>query len=99
MVGMRLAVRLLSVLGMMMVLRVAALAQDLEPRAYSASPVGTTFVLAGFGRTAGDITFDPSVPLTDVSAKFYGPVAAAGQSFDLFGRQALFTAALPYAWG
>ena len=73
--------------------------QDLEPRAYSASPVGTTFVGVGFGRSSGDISFDPTVPITNAKATLYSPVLGMGQTFGLFGRQALFTAALPYAWG
>ena len=78
---------------------VSCLAQDLEPRAYSASPIGTNFVLAGFGRSSGDITFDPAVPITNVNGTFYTPVLGLGHTFGLFGRQALATAALPYAWG
>jgi hypothetical protein len=74
-------------------------AQDLEPRAYSASPVGTNFAGVAFGRSSGDITFDPSIPLTDVNATFYGPALGMGRTFGLFGRQALATVALPYAWG
>jgi len=74
-------------------------AQDLEPRAYSPSPVGTYFALVGFGRTGGDVTLDPTVPITDIHATFYAPVIGLGQTFDFFGRQALFTAAVPYAWG
>jgi hypothetical protein len=74
-------------------------AQDLEPRAYSASPVGTTFAGIGFGRSAGDITFDPTIPITNVNGTFYTPVLGLGQTFALFGRQALLTASLPYAWG
>ena len=76
-----------------------AAAQDLEPRAYSASPVGTTFALVSFGRSSGDITFDPSIPITNVHGTFHVPVIGLGQTFPLFGRQALFTTALPYAWG
>jgi hypothetical protein len=38
-----------------------ATAQELEPRAYSPSPVGTTFLLGGFGRSEGGILFDPSL--------------------------------------
>jgi Putative MetA-pathway of phenol degradation len=77
----------------------AGSAQDLEPRAYSASPVGTTFVGVGFGRSSGDISFDPTVPITNANATLYSPVLGVGQTFAVFGRQALFTASLPYAWG
>jgi hypothetical protein len=78
---------------------VSAAAQDLEPRAYSASPTGLTFALVGFGRSSGDISFDPSVPITNASATLYSPILGLGQTFGIFGRQALFTAVLPYAWG
>ena len=80
-------------------LTLGAVAQDLEPRAYSASPVGVSFAIVGFARSSGDVTFDPSIPLTDVNATLYGPVVGLGQSFGILGRQALFTAVLPYAWG
>jgi hypothetical protein len=76
-----------------------AAAQDLEPRAYSPSPTGTSFLIVGFGRSSGDISFDPSVPITNASATLYSPVLGLGQTFGFFSRQALFTAGLPYAWG
>ena len=74
-------------------------AQDLEPRAYSASPIGTSFAVLAFGRSSGDVSFDPSIPLNNVHATLYSPVLGLGQTFGLLGRQALFTIALPYAWG
>jgi Putative MetA-pathway of phenol degradation len=74
-------------------------AQDLEPRAYSISPVGTTFAGVGFGRSSGDIAFDPTLPITNAKATLYSPALGVGQTFAVIGRQALFTASLPYAWG
>lgn len=76
-----------------------AAAQDLEPRAYSASPVATSFAGVAFGRSSGDIAFDPTLPITDAKATLYSPVLGLGRTFGVFGRQALFTVALPYAWG
>src|ERR1700730_3994557 len=73
--------------------------QDLEPRAYSASPVGTSFFGVGFNRSSGDISFDPTVPITNAKATLYSPGLGLGQTFGVFGRQALLTVALPYAWG
>jgi len=90
---------LLIALGLLAILSKPAAAQDLEPRAYSASPIGTTFALVGFGRSSGDVTFDPSIPITNVHGTFHVPVIGVGQTFPLFGRQALMTAGLPYAWG
>src|SRR5262249_32106829 len=76
-----------------------AAAQELEPRAYSRSPVGTTFAAIAFGRSSGGVSFDPSVPLTDVHATLYSTGIGLGQTFPLLGRQALATISLPYAWG
>lgn len=74
-------------------------AQDLEPRAYSASPVGTSFAGIGFARSSGDISFDPSIPITNAKATLYSPAVGLGHTFGVFGRLAQLTAALPYAWG
>ncbi|MGE5346933.1 MAG: transporter [Acidithiobacillales bacterium] len=74
-------------------------AQDLEPRAYSPSPVGVNFALVGFARSTGGVITDPTLPISDVSAHINGFIAGYGRAFGLLGRQALITAALPYAWG
>ena len=77
----------------------AARAQDLEPKAYSASPVGAAFLVVGLGRSTGSVLTDPTLPLTDVEAKMNGVPIAAGYTFGLFGKLALITAALPVSWG
>src|SRR5580692_1920087 len=74
-------------------------AQDLEPRAYSASPVGTWFAGVGLSRSSGDIAFDPSVPITNAHATLYAPAMGLGNTFGVFGRQALLTVVVPYARG
>ena len=74
-------------------------AQDLEPKAYSASPVGAAFLVAGYSRSTGSVVFDPSLPITDVEAKVNGAMLAAGYTFGLAGKLALVTAAVPYGWG
>ena len=47
-------------------------AQELEPRAYSVSPTGANFGVVGFARSAGDVDFDPSLPIEDAHAVLYG---------------------------
>lgn len=74
-------------------------AQELEPRAYSASPIGANFLLAAAGRSNGDVLFDPTVPLNDVRAGLNSMTLGAGRTFNLGGRLALATMALPYVWG
>ena len=80
-------------------LSAVASAQDLEPRAYSPSPVGTSFAAMSYLRSGGDITFDPTVPIMNAHATLYSVGVGIGHTFDVLGRQAMFTAALPYAWG
>jgi len=77
----------------------AARAQELEPRAYSPSPVGTNFVAVAVGASSGDVLFDPSVPITDASASIGLATVGYGRTFGLWGRQGLVTIGIPYAWG
>ena len=76
-----------------------AWAQDMEPKAYSASPVGVTFLVAGGTRSTGSVVFDPTVPIKDVEAGINGVFLGVGTTFGLFGKLVLVSAALPYAWG
>lgn len=76
-----------------------AASQELDPRAYSASPVGTTFVLLGYSNTSGDIVFDASSAITDVHADVDAATFSAGHAFNLAGRQATIAFGVPYAWG
>src|SRR5258708_2116217 len=73
--------------------------QQLEPRAYSVSPVGTNIVVFGYGRSTGDIAFDPSLPITDASATINGASPGYFRSIDFCGRSANISVALPYVWG
>src|SRR5262245_37590298 len=76
-----------------------AAAQQLEPRAYSASPVDTTFAGVGYVHSSGDVVFDASLPFTDVSARIHVVAPFYLRTFGLLGRQASAGIVLPYAWG
>jgi len=76
-----------------------AVGQELEPRAYSPSPVGTNFAAVSYGYTDGDIVFDSSSVLSDVSAGINSAALGYGRVFGLAGRQSSVTIGLPYAWG
>ena len=43
------------------------IAQELEPRSYSAAPTGTTFIIGGFGRSQGPVLVDPSLDVDNVA--------------------------------
>lgn len=74
-------------------------AQDLEPRAYSASPVGANFVGLGYAHSGGGVVFDASLPIRDVDASVNALSVAYSRTFGLLGRTASASLAVPYAWG
>jgi hypothetical protein len=74
-------------------------AQEMEPKAYSASPVGATFLVAAASRNTGSVVFDPTLPIRDVDARISGVALGVGTTFGLFGKLALASAVLPIAWG
>src|SRR5262245_29326816 len=74
-------------------------AQELEPRAYSPAPVGTTFVLGGFGRSQGPILLDPSLDVDNVKGDLWIATAGVGRVFGLAGRQARILTVFPLAAG
>jgi hypothetical protein len=77
----------------------SALAQELEPRAYSPSPIGTSFFLAGFGGSKGAVLFDPAIDVDNVEADLHVVTAGFGHTFALGSRQARLLAVFPSAWG
>ena len=82
-----------------MALATPAAAQDMEPRAYSSSPVGLNFVVAGIGNTQGALLFDPTVPIDDARADLNLGSLGYARTFDLAGRQALLGGGVVYARG
>jgi hypothetical protein len=75
-----------------------ASAQDMEPRAYAASPVGVSFLAVIAGHSSGGVLVDPSIPIEDARASVNTLAVGVGRVFDLFGHTALAVAALPFAW-
>jgi len=73
--------------------------QELEPRAYSVSPVKTNFVVLSNAYAAGDLTFDPSLPVEDGSANINTMVAGYFRSMNVLGRSGNFTVVVPYSSG
>lgn len=80
-------------------LPMAAVAQELEPRAFSPSPVGTSFLVLSDSQSSGSAVFDATSPFSDVHASFSLASLGAGHVFDIAGRQSNLLLALPYAWG
>src|SRR5262245_41137577 len=98
--GSRTLVFLAPASALILLLKTGALhAQDLDPRAYAATPLGTNFAALALGRTWGDVLFDPSLPVSDVRARLGAVALGYYRSFDFFGQSANFRVAFPYAWG
>ena len=74
-------------------------AQELEARAYSPAPIGTHFLIAGFGGSKGSIMLDPSLDVSDVQADLHIVTLGGGYNFALRGRQARILGVVPIAWG
>jgi len=74
-----------------------ALAQSIEPRAYSNAPVGVNFVVAGVAYSHGGLSLDPSLPVTDARLESSAAVLAYARVLDLWGVSGKFDAIVPYA--
>jgi hypothetical protein len=74
-------------------------AQDLEPRAYSPSPIGTNFLIAGFTNTSGTVSLDPSLPVTGVKSEIDIYNLGYEHTFDFLGRSASAAILVPYLNG
>ncbi len=72
-------------------------AQEMEPRSYSAVPIGTNFIVANYARSSGGISFDPSLPVTDLQAKINTYSIGYSHSFGILDRIASVAVLLPYA--
>lgn len=83
----------------MLVVVGSAAGQELEPRAYSPSPIGTTFVVVSATRSAGGVFTDPSLPITDVESTIGVLGLGVGQTFAIAGKQALLLGLVPVTWG
>jgi hypothetical protein len=88
-----------NVTGLVMLSAAVATAQEMEPRTYSPSPVGTNFLIISYAHQSGEILFDPSLPFADVEASLNAGAVAYGHTFGLAGRSASMLLALPYVWG
>ncbi|MEE4172616.1 MAG: transporter [Xanthomonadales bacterium] len=76
-----------------------ASAQELSPRAYWPSPVGTRVLVSGYSYATGDVLLDPTIPLYGVDSRINTLFFGYLQSFDFAGRSANVLVEAPYSWG
>lgn len=72
-------------------------AQELEPRAYSNSPVGFNFLIAGYVFSEGGLSVDPSLLVQDAELKIHSGIFAYARTLDLWGKSGKFDVILPYS--
>ena len=80
-------------------LALSATAQDLSPRAYVITPVGSNALSVSYAFNDGAILLDPTIPIEDLQGRFSVPILGYYRSFGLFGRSANVAVALPYGIG
>jgi hypothetical protein len=69
----------------------------MDPRSYANVPVGLNFLLAGYAYSWGDVVLDPSVPITNASAKVNLGLLGYIRSLDFWGESGTLALVLPYA--
>ena len=74
-----------------------AKAQDAEPRAYTNTPVGLNFLIAGYLYSQGKIAFDPSLSIADAQFFAHTEAVAYVRSLDVGGKSAKFDVIVPYS--
>jgi hypothetical protein len=91
--------RALAVLLLLWSRPTPGIAQDLTPRAYLLTPVSSNAVTLTYAFSKGDITFDPTLPITDARGTIHTPVTSYYHAFDFFGRSANISGSLAWANG
>jgi len=74
-------------------------AQDLSPRAYIITPIHSNAVILTYSFFDGNLEFEGTVPITGATARASVPIFSYYHSFNILGRSANLTAALPYGVG
>ena len=74
-------------------------AQDLAPRAYLITPIGSNAITLTDSIYSGNITFNGSIPITGATARVNVSVFSLTHSLRFFGRTANFFASIPYGVG
>ena len=73
--------------------------QELAPRAYLVTPIGSNAVILSYSFFDGSVFTDPTVPIQNFKARYHSAVLSYYHAFNFFGRSANVTGSLPYALG
>ena len=73
--------------------------QELEPRSYAATPVGTNIANGIYTFSKGSVSLDPSLPLSDVRASIDTVSLSFNHTFRVGGRAGAWAVIVPYLGG
>lgn len=76
-----------------------AYCQDVEPRRWTALPVGINVIGVGYAYSTGDIAFDPVLLVEDATLDLDTLVVTYARTFGLVGRSARFDVIVPWQHG
>jgi hypothetical protein len=76
-----------------------SVAQDLTPRAYIITPIHTNAVTLTFSFLNGGVLFNPTLPISDVTANSKMQIFSYFHTMDFLGRSANIAVVLPYGAG
>ena len=93
------AIRTLLGIAILVLGPLGSSAQELEPGAYSISPVGVNVLVAAYTFSGGDIAFDPTLPVEDASARVHTTSIGYVRSVNVFGRSANVGVGVPLTAG
>lgn len=74
-------------------------AQELDPDTYAIVPRAVNVISTSYVNQWGDVSFDPSLPVEDASARINVMSLAYGRTLNFFGRSASIAAGVPYGVG
>jgi hypothetical protein len=74
-------------------------AQELLPAAYTPAPYGINLLSYAITHNDGDMTFDPSAPIEDVTAKITSSALGYARTLGIAGRAANIGVVVPYVVG
>ena len=78
---------------------IPARAQELEPRAYSPSPVGLNIGIVADSVSTGDVAFDPSIPIQSGRANLNVSAVGYVRTLGILGHSANIGLSVPYVHG
>jgi hypothetical protein len=85
-----------AVCALLCALNQSVQAQQLDPRAYSNIPIGANFLTLGYSYSSGNVALDPSLPITNVRARFQTAALGYSRALQFNGQSGVVTLVLPY---